>query len=188
MRKLIDGTNVNAGDADYPKGRPRDKVGGTPGTIYNEVLHGDIIQFFQKLVIDGPIVENDTPDNVTNGYQLIDALVAKIDALNGGLRKVVVPLPAWDMDLDSLLTVGTVSGVTAAQVKSVKAGIYANGSGTLISLGSPDVNGAAGGDAYIDDVDDQLKLLRATGGRYDNTNFNGTASSRGLVVIEYVKL
>lgn len=74
MRKLVDVTNVNAPDADYPKGRVRDKVGATLGTEYSEILHGDMIQFFQKLVIDSGITENDLPDNTTNGYQLLDAL------------------------------------------------------------------------------------------------------------------
>jgi len=78
MRQLVNVTNVDAPDADYPKGRVRDKVGATLGTEYSEILHGDVIQFFQKLIIDGAITENDLPDNVTNGYQLLEALDAEI--------------------------------------------------------------------------------------------------------------
>lgn len=74
MRKLIDGTNVDGASADYPKGRTRDKVGVTPGTIVNELINGDIQQFFQKLIIDAGITENNSPDNVSNGYQLLEAL------------------------------------------------------------------------------------------------------------------
>jgi hypothetical protein len=74
MRQLVNVTNVDAPDADYPRGRVRDKVGATLGTEYSEILHGDVIQFFQKLVIDSGITENDLPDNVTNGYQLLEAL------------------------------------------------------------------------------------------------------------------
>ncbi len=83
MRQLASGTNVDAPSGDYPKGRPRDRVGATPGTILNEVLHGDLIQLMQKLIIDAGITENDTPDNVSNGYQLLDALVDKIKKASG---------------------------------------------------------------------------------------------------------
>lgn len=74
MRKLSDAVNIEAPSADYPKGRVRNKNGAILGTEYREELHGDIFQFFQKLVIDSGITENNLPDNVTNGYQLYDAL------------------------------------------------------------------------------------------------------------------
>jgi hypothetical protein len=79
MRKLIDAPYADGVSGDYPKGRVRDKAGVTEGTTYKEILVGDMYQFFQKLVIDGGVVENDLPDNVTNGYQLIEALVNKIN-------------------------------------------------------------------------------------------------------------
>jgi len=78
MRKLISVPNTDAPDANYPKGRVRDKDGGTPGTTYVEALHGDMIQFFQKLVVDSGVVENGNPDNETNGHQLIEALGFKV--------------------------------------------------------------------------------------------------------------
>jgi len=79
MRKLIDVPNIEAATPDYPNGRVRDKVGAVVGTTLTEILNGDSIQFFQKLIIDAGITENDTPDNDSNGYQLIDALVDKIN-------------------------------------------------------------------------------------------------------------
>jgi len=79
MRKLTAAQNVNAPNADYPKGRSRDKTVTEPGTIFSEILAGDIIQFFQKLIISASITENDLPDNVTNGYQLFEALVYAIN-------------------------------------------------------------------------------------------------------------
>tara|TARA_R110002012_G_scaffold4881_1_gene22303 strand:+ start:695 stop:1210 length:516 start_codon:yes stop_codon:yes gene_type:complete len=78
MRQLVNVNNVDVPSSDYPKGRVRDKVGATLGTEYSEILHGDIIQFFQKLIIDASITENDLPDNVANGYQLLEALNARI--------------------------------------------------------------------------------------------------------------
>lgn len=79
MRKLIDTPNIEAATSDYPKGRVKDRVGATPGTTLNELGMGDLIQLAQKLIIDAAIVENDLPDNVTNGYQLLTALNAKIN-------------------------------------------------------------------------------------------------------------
>ena len=77
MRQLVNVPNVDAPSGDYPKGRVRDKVGATIGTTYTEILHGDLIQLFQKLIIDAGITENDLPDNVSNGYQLLEALDAR---------------------------------------------------------------------------------------------------------------
>lgn len=78
MKKLIDVPNVDGVTTDYPKGSVRDKAGLVAGTTGGAVLFADIIQFFQKLVIDAGITENNLPDNVSNGYQLLDALVDKI--------------------------------------------------------------------------------------------------------------
>ncbi len=82
MRALTAGTNIDEATTDYPNGRVRDKSGSTEGTLLNEVLVGDFIQFLQKLVIDSGIVVNNLPDNVTNGYQLLIALVAKISEIS----------------------------------------------------------------------------------------------------------
>lgn len=76
MRALTAATNIDSPSGDYPNGRVRDLNGGA-GTLLNEVLMGDIIQFFQKLVIDAGISENNLPDNVSNGYQLLEALEDK---------------------------------------------------------------------------------------------------------------
>jgi len=78
MRKLIDSVNIDAPSADYPKGRVRNKNGAILGTEYREELLGDIFQFFQKIIIDAGITENDLPENFTNGYQMNDALRASI--------------------------------------------------------------------------------------------------------------
>lgn len=82
MRALTAGTNIDEATTDYPNGRVRDKSGSTEGTLLNEVLVGDFIQFLQKLVIDSGIVVNNLPDNATNGYQLLTALVAKISEIS----------------------------------------------------------------------------------------------------------
>ncbi len=70
--------NIVGVSADYPNGRIRNSSTGISGTGVVEELYGDIIQFFEKLVIDAGISKNNMPDNVTNGYQLIAALDARI--------------------------------------------------------------------------------------------------------------
>lgn len=76
-RDIQDVQNVDAPTADYPNGRMRDKAGATSGTILGEPLHGDVVQFFSKLMRDAnPVVTpNGLPDNETNGYQLFTAFI-----------------------------------------------------------------------------------------------------------------
>jgi len=78
MRELIDASNVDAPSAEYPKGRVRDKIGATIGTTYNEVLHGDLFQAFHRFVTLSGTSENGLPDNVSNDYQLVEAIRASI--------------------------------------------------------------------------------------------------------------
>ena len=77
--------NFEPATGDYPNGKIRDTAGPTPGTGVVEALYGDIVQFFLKLMIDAGLTANTLPENVGNGYQLIDAIVSKArEALTGG--------------------------------------------------------------------------------------------------------
>jgi len=76
----------NSDPGNYPNTRVKNTVGAVPGTDWTEEVTGDAIQFFQKLLIDASITANGNPDNVANGYQLIDALVDKISR-NGVKRQ-----------------------------------------------------------------------------------------------------
>ena len=81
MSKILKNiTNTPVPDSDYPNSRIKDEssAGAGDGVPVNEAVYGDIIQFFQKLMIDYGVIINDLPDNVTNGYQLIEALEDKI--------------------------------------------------------------------------------------------------------------
>lgn len=78
--------NFESATGDYPSGQIRDTAGPTAGTGVVESLYGDVVQFFLKLMIDAGLTANTLPENVTNGYQLIDALVSKSrEALTGGV-------------------------------------------------------------------------------------------------------
>lgn len=179
MRKLIDGTNVDAVTGDYPNGRTRDKDGGTPGTILNEVLMGDMQQFFQKLIIDASIVENDTPDNVSNGFQLLEALIAKIDEVNGGLKTKIVNIGDWDMDTNQLALVP--HGLTMGNIRSVEVDIRNDAE----SQSGPFQG--AGGEANVIAYDSSdIIMSRQAGGVYDGVNYDSTSYNRGWIVIRYI--
>lgn len=63
--------NTNPADADYPNGDVKDNPSGTP---VNRLVYGDFHQFFEKLMLDSGLVANNQRDNVSNGYQYIEAL------------------------------------------------------------------------------------------------------------------
>lgn len=77
-REILDLTNVDPADSDYPYGRVRDITtpGAGDGTPVNEAMLGDVIQFFNKLMDEGAITPNGLPDNDYSGFQLYEALEA----------------------------------------------------------------------------------------------------------------
>lgn len=73
------GTLVNIDNSDlgvYPSGRIKNNTGAGDGTPVNEEVYGDLHEMKDKLMRLYGISYNGLPDNETNGYQLIDALVA----------------------------------------------------------------------------------------------------------------
>jgi hypothetical protein len=72
----VDG--YGAADAEYLDGKIVDDDGTGIGTALVFNLHNDIIQLHDKLVRDAGISKNNLPDNETNGYELLTALVDKI--------------------------------------------------------------------------------------------------------------
>ena len=92
MKILANQTGVVAPDAAYPNGSILDGA-----TIIGEGINQDIVQFLQKLAIDGGIAENDLPDNVTNGYQLIEALTNFTTFLKGATAGLTPAANAIDI-------------------------------------------------------------------------------------------
>jgi hypothetical protein len=74
MRPLVDKTNVQAPDSDYPFGRIKDNPGNGTGTPVNELVYGDIHQFFEKMMHESGITPNGLPENDYSGFQLFQAL------------------------------------------------------------------------------------------------------------------
>ena len=78
MIRLQNKTNVDAPTSDYPFGKIRDDVSGTPGTPVDEQLYGDVHQFLEKMFEESGHSANNLPDNQTNNFQLFEALLAII--------------------------------------------------------------------------------------------------------------
>lgn len=71
----LDGGTTGATTA-YPYGDVMDDPG---GTRVNRKMLDDLLQFAHRLMSDAAIVPNSTPDNATNGYQLVQALYTAIN-------------------------------------------------------------------------------------------------------------
>lgn len=77
MRILSSNPNVDNSDlVNWPDGRIKDNTGSGDGTGVNERVYGDLHSNISKLLRLYGITPNNTPDNETNGYQIIDGLRA----------------------------------------------------------------------------------------------------------------
>jgi len=77
MRALQSNPNIDNSDpSNYPFGRIKNNTGTGNGTPVDEKVYGDIWQTITRLMSLYDIVPNGLPDNVTNGYQIIQALSA----------------------------------------------------------------------------------------------------------------
>ena len=76
--KLEDKPGVQAPNAAYPFGRPKDNSGSNDGMPLNVLTHGDFHQFFAKMMDDAAISYNGLPDNATDGFQYFIAFVESI--------------------------------------------------------------------------------------------------------------
>lgn len=67
-------TNIDGSDlGNYPDKRIRNNDGSGNGTPVTEAVYGDIHEFFARIMRLAGTTYNGLPDNVTNGYQLVDA-------------------------------------------------------------------------------------------------------------------
>ena len=76
MRTLQSVPNIGGPTTAYPNGVIIDQTGETGGTGVTEILYGDLIQTVHKLKRLAAITENNLPDNETNGFQVLTALLA----------------------------------------------------------------------------------------------------------------
>lgn len=66
--------NVSAANSDYPNGDITDDTGAGDGTPLDQISHSDYHQTFREFLTLAGITPNGLPDNVTNGYQYIEAM------------------------------------------------------------------------------------------------------------------
>lgn len=183
MRLLVNKPNVEAPDGDFPFGRIKDKVGSNPGTPVNEVVYGDIHQFFEKLMDLSGEVANGLPESEYSGFQLINALVGVF----GGMRRAVVNIGEWNMDADASILIETtlpftaVRGISFVIFRDDQVVVYPNG----ITIGaSLLVECACIGTNNAGEL--SLQLARSAGGTFDSADFDSIAQSRGYVIVDYV--
>jgi hypothetical protein len=163
--------NITAASADYPNGYIKNDPSGTP---VNVLTNGDVQIFFDKLLRIAGITANGLPDNETNGYQLIDALIKAArpyDVITGTLTQAgsadptatiaensLSALPVFTRALQGIYSVTLAGEFTPAasvicfassktQDRSVR---IARDSNDLVSISSVDIAGAFDDDVILD--------------------------------------
>lgn len=124
-------TNIDNSDlAKYPNGRIKNNTGAGDGTPVNEEVYGDIHEAKDKLMRLYGISHNGLPDNETNGYQLIDALVALASKndftlplnLDGGVLTVPLKLSKLK-DNETFILKASVNKTTETHIKGTLDGV-----------------------------------------------------------------
>ena len=83
--------NIDKSDlANYPDARIRNNTGSNDGTPISEAVYGDIHETFAKFMRESGLNYNNLPDNVSNGYQLFEAIkrvAAKNDFIGSATKQ-----------------------------------------------------------------------------------------------------
>lgn len=74
-RRLQDKLNAIAPGGAYPYGRAKDNTGSNNGVPVNESLVGDLLQFFERIMVVGGVSPNLQPENNSDGFQYVTALI-----------------------------------------------------------------------------------------------------------------
>lgn len=72
-RNLALKTNVQPADSDYPYGKIKDDSGVGDGTPVNELVYGDMHQFFARMFAKSGLVYNNLPDSDYSDFQFFEA-------------------------------------------------------------------------------------------------------------------
>jgi len=171
---------------DYPNGELIDETtpGSNDGTPVNRDVYGDIIQFFQKLLIDAGITADGNPDNVTNGYQLIEAM----DKLQGQNRKLTIDIGDWNMQTTANLFITHGLGGLWNNVRCLGGIIRNDANDTYYPIGSLGDVILTVDSGIIKINSTQIKLTRTAAGQFNAAAFSTTSYNRGWLVFEYTTL
>jgi len=174
MRKLESQAGVQAPTSDYPKGRIVNNQ-----TLVNEEINGDIVQFFHRMTQLAGITENTLPDNVTNTFQLLEAMKWLID--NGNIKQAVISIGVWNMDTDAARAI--VWPIPALhEIISMRCIINPDDPST-ISRTMLDYNNA--GNIVHSALLGSFLLGRNGGGTFDSVNYDSAVLNRGYIQVEY---
>lgn len=111
-------------------------------TLASIDVHNDIVQLFQKLLLDAGITPNGNYDNNVNGYQLLEALVSKIrentiidrgDPSSVDFTKSSLTLDGSfrDLDLSSIIPTGAKTAILRVTITTSNTAI---GDGGLLKF------------------------------------------------------
>ncbi len=160
------------GNFEFSHIRDDSSPGSGDGTPVNTLVYGDFHQFFAKLIEQAGIVYNDLPENLTNGYQYLQAF----DKLYG--RKTRVQIGDWNMNtLFQITKPHGIIGLDLDKVIAVSAMIKNDAATSLVDLTSH-----SGGSITITST--EIILTRFVGGLFDNSLYEDTPFDRGFITIE----
>ena len=132
MRILSSNPNVDNSDiANYPDGRIKDNTGSGDGTGVNERVYGDLHSNISKLLRLYGITPNNSPDNETNGYQIIDGLRALstkntiVQNLSSEGGKLKVPFKiSFLLEGETMLCKASVNFTTETEIKGADVTVF----------------------------------------------------------------
>jgi hypothetical protein len=184
--KLVSKPNTAPVSGTYPYGNIKDDDGTGNGTPVNVLTNADFHQFFSKLMDAAGIVANDTPDNLTNGFQLYQAL----SMFTADLYTKIVNIGAWNMNTTAIKNVPHGLGAGFIKIREVSVMIIDDTSASLSPLNRWDSRGLtamnmSGGVFNIDGTN--VGLDADTNGQYQNNAAYTVAANRGWVIIRYTK-
>ncbi len=112
----------------------------------------------------------------------VEAALAEIVARAGGLNTKVLDIGDWDMDAD--VSVSVAHGITQTKIRSISVIIRADNNITHADfMGDTSTQTT---EQYMQASATDILLVRATGGRFDNTAHDSTSFNRGWITIQYI--
>jgi len=184
------------GDFEFAKIKDETTPGANDGVPVNDNVYGDFHQFFAKIIEQALITYNDLPENLTNGYQYLEALKKLFVQTEPGkqLNTKVIDIGDWDMDANG--TVAVAHGLSdITKIRNISLTIR-NDSGVLIfpwllatttAAGNPTAFGIEVGLTTPFPVDvTNINLSREDSGVYDDIAFNATSFNRGWITVQFV--
>ena len=148
-RSLASKTNVTAPGGNYPYGRVKDNTGSGDGTHVDENLLGDLIQYFEKLMALGGVTANGLPENSSDGFQYLTALINLISSyVSTGVSSEAATRAAADTTLQNNINTEATNRASAdttlTNTKVAKAGDSMTGA---LAMGGNKITGLAAGTA-----------------------------------------